>query len=88
MTNRQNKWLKKKLTELREEFNWCCAWCGSADDLEFAHLKHTGVKGAGRGLWKRYYDIKNHKDSFMLMCKECHRDFDMLMVVDFDENNN
>ena len=85
MPSRQNIWLKKKILELREEFNWCCVWCGDICDLEFAHLESTGVDGKGRGRWKRYYDVKNHKDSFMLMCWDCHRDFDMFPIVEFDK---
>lgn len=85
LTSRQNIWLKRKILELREEFNWCCAWCGSIDGLEFAHLEPTGVSGKGRGRPTRYYDVLRHKSSFMLMCFDCHHDFDMFPIVDFND---
>lgn len=85
MTTYQNIWLKRKLNELREEFLWCCCWCGSTDGLEFAHIENTGLNGQGRGRWKRYYDVKKNKDKFMLMCKECHKEFDGMLIINEED---
>lgn len=42
--------------------------------LEFAHLpgKPTGLDGRGRGVSKRYHDIKRHPESYVLVCRDCH----------------
>lgn len=76
MTNSMNKWIKKALQLLREEFGGCCKKCKSTEDLEFAHVRDNGFKGRGRGRKERYYNIKNNKDDYILLCKSCHREFD------------
>lgn len=53
-----------------------CEYCRSIQDLEFAHIKPTKLKGMGRGKDRRAYDIKRNPDSYMLMCQKCHRAFD------------
>lgn len=48
--------------------------------LEFAHIvdynplggREKHVKGEGRGLWKRYHDIKKHPDEYVLVCHYHH----------------
>jgi len=50
--------------------------CPSKETLEFAHMKETGLNGEGRGQNHRAIDIKNHPDSYKLLCKECHLKFD------------
>jgi hypothetical protein len=70
------RWLKRKFDELREAFGGKCIFCGGTEKLEFAHIKETGLHGWSRGKAIRYYDILYHKDSYRLMCKECHKKFD------------
>ena len=41
--------------------------------LEFAHIKPTGLNGKGRGQTARYYDIVNKPDSYKLVCQRCHK---------------
>ena len=76
MTNQANKWVAVAMMDLRKEFGGCCSTCGSKQNLEFAHIKPTGLKGWGRGRKERYYDIMNNKDSYKLLCKTCHKEFD------------
>jgi predicted restriction endonuclease len=65
--------------ELRKSFGGKCIICGQyLYDLEFAHIKETGLSGLGRGKIARYYDIKNHPECYVLMCKNHHREFDRI----------
>lgn len=50
--------------------------CPVKDELQFAHIKPTGISGRGRGLAVRYHDIKNNPECYMLMCKWHHKKFD------------
>lgn len=84
MTTRWNARLKQLILEQRIDFGFCCVWCGDFNGVEFAHLEHTGVSGIGRGRWRRYYDVRNNRDKFMLMCYDCHREFDRFPILDFD----
>ncbi len=54
-----------------------CKQCGSVDRLEFAHLQKTEVKGRGRGRKERYYDVLKNPFAYILLCKICHRRFDV-----------
>lgn len=85
LTNAWNRRLKQLIFEQRLEFGLCCVWCGDYSCVEFAHIDHTGVDGSSRGRWKRYYDVKKNKDKFMLMCQDCHRDFDRYPILDLDD---
>lgn len=66
----------RKWEELKEEFGNECFKCGSTENLEFAHLKPTDLKGEGRGKPNRYYDIKNNPECYGLMCDKCHKEYD------------
>jgi hypothetical protein len=55
--------------------NVCCQ-CGLLWDLEFAHTDDTPVNGAGRGMDRRYRDVLKHPDCYVLMCHDCHLEFD------------
>ena len=65
--------------------------CGTAEDLNFAHVHPTELSGEGRGRQARYYDIKNNPDCYRLMCKKdgqgCHHDYDKkeVSVLEFDQ---
>lgn len=52
--------------------------CAAIVELEFAHIKETGLNGHGRGRADRYHDIKKNPDSYKLMCKRHHREFDRM----------
>lgn len=71
----------RKMKELRASRGNACEACGVTqaraelhypNGLEFAHLQTTTVNGRGRGLAVRYYDIRNHPDSYALLCRDCH----------------
>lgn len=53
-----------------------CTVCGWGLQLEFAHLKPTGVNGRGRGRSRRYHDIRAHPECYVLMCHDHHLEFD------------
>lgn len=73
------------LHDLRYERGACCEECGvklkrnkrnGLYNLEFAHIKPTGLNGKGRGLRRRYLDIKRNPDAYKLLCFICHRRLD------------
>lgn len=74
MTNRSNLWIKEAFKQLRKEFGGECSkiLCSSKTNLQFAHMKETGLSGRGRGRKERYYDIVNNKTSYILLCVVCH----------------
>ncbi len=74
MPNYVNKWIVVKLEELRQLYGGECLDCNSMLGLEFHHIKETGLNGEGRGRKERYYDIKNNPDSYILLCKNCHKE--------------
>lgn len=45
-------------------------------NLEFAHLGATELKGEGRGLRRRFLDIRDNPELYLLLCKLCHRSLD------------
>ena len=73
--NRSTK-IGMKFQELKKEFGNRCEFCGSENDLQFAHIVPTKLRGMGRGKKNRYYDIRNHKTDYLLLCKDCHYKFD------------
>ena len=68
--------LENRFQELKDEFGNRCEFCGSGKDLQFAHIVPTGLMGQGRGKKKRYFNIRNHKNDYLLLCKNCHGKFD------------
>ena len=79
MTNKQNVWIRKKLTELIDIYGGKCMVCGSEENLEFAHVKPTELSGRGRGRKERYYDVKYNPDCYCLMCEDCHKYYDSVL---------
>ena len=75
---------RRFLVRLREKayalFGEVCEHCGRTREdgavLQFAHVRETGLSGMGRGMRKRYEDIIRNRDSYVLMCVTCHREFD------------
>lgn len=54
-----------------------CEKCGGLEHKrELAHLTATGLKGSGRGVERRYYDIRRNPDCFARLCVPCHREYD------------
>lgn len=53
-----------------------CTNCGSAKDVEFAHLKPTKLNGRGRGSHHRRLDVLHNLDKYTRLCKRCHVMFD------------
>lgn len=74
MTNRHNVWIKNKINALRASL--CCEICNSKENIEFAHIKPTSLNGHSRGRKERYYDFINNRDSYKVLCHECHKRFD------------
>ncbi len=72
MTRSRKDWLNKSFRELRKEFGNKCLLCDKRNILEFAHISPTKLNGSGRGKRKRYYDMKNNKNCYALLCKHCH----------------
>lgn len=46
--------------------------CRAVNDLEFSHLKPTGLNGRGRGQTQRYLDIERNPDCYEPVCKKHH----------------
>lgn len=63
---------------LLDYFGNKCAHCPETDVavLEFAHQAWTKIHGKGRGKRHRLYDIKNNLDMYILLCHDCHYDYD------------
>lgn len=67
------KWYtKEEMKRLRLLRGNKCELCSSKRLLEFAHVKPTGLKGAGRGKYVRVRDIKQHPTCYALLCHGCH----------------
>lgn len=49
--------------------------CGVFVDLQFAHLKPTGLRGRSRGKRSRLLDVLRNPDSYALFCKFHHELF-------------
>ena len=66
----------QRMEQLREKYGNRCFYCGSKKYLQFAHLLPTRCVGMGRGIRKRYHDIKKNTGKYELLCKECHHSMD------------
>ena len=76
MANYTNEWIKKRKHEIM--LNVICIKCGSIENLEYAHIKPTGLSGMGRGRKERFYDLLRHPDSYIVLCHGCHEAMDAL----------
>jgi hypothetical protein len=76
MTNCANEYVKAKFKEMREKAKCHNPKCTSGKKIEFAHIRPTELKGAGRGRKERYFDIVKHPDDYVPFCKDCHFLFD------------
>jgi hypothetical protein len=81
MAYRNRDW-PGKLDILRQERGYQCEVehnghrCYAKGELEFAHIKPSGLSGRSRGQSRRYYDIKKNPECYKLMCKYHHNKFD------------
>jgi hypothetical protein len=73
--------LKKRARDL---FGNRCA-CGATEELQFAHVRPTGLCGMGRGLTHRYLDVLKHPKHYKLECRPCHLARDRGYPKDWDE---
>lgn len=78
MTSPRNLLAKRHRKELIEKFGEKCqnSRCGATYDLEFAHVKPTGLRGRGRGRKERISDVRKHPECYRLLCGACHELFD------------
>jgi len=70
------------MNDLRTLYGNACADKGVKNrgrcegQLEFAHVKPTGLCSRGRGRADRYHDILRNLDCYVLLCARHHRAFD------------
>ena len=71
---------RQRVQQLRDERGNKCESCEEPErwtkgkcNLQFAHVKPTGLNGVGRGQTQRYLDIKRNPGSYKLLCAGCHR---------------
>jgi len=75
--SKHGRMVNKLQKELIKLLGRDCRKCGHRSKLEFAHVRKTKLCGkTGRGKQARMYDVKNHLDCYILLCKPCHRQFD------------
>ena len=85
--NKKDKaaWFRRMFDDMKIiTFGGRCFHCGAKERgsrneptlLEFAHIEPTGLNGRGRGQSARVYDIKNNQDKYILLCGQCHSEFD------------
>jgi len=70
------RWRHKKRMNLILDYGDICYLClqskGFDSNLEFHHLRPTGLQGMGRGFDNRIRDIANNPDKYITLCRECH----------------
>lgn len=71
-----NEYVKRRWQQLIEEFGAACMHCGLQWDLQFAHKEPTHCVGRSRGKSRRLKDVLNNRDKYLLLCIDCHADFD------------
>lgn len=84
---RKTRWVKKGLELEREKRGNACMniQCQSPEwfMVEFAHVQRTDCTAhgrertrRGRGSAERYQDIRDNPSAYVLLCRECHCEFD------------
>ena len=80
MATNKKGYMKQYVSRLRSRalgiFNNRCASCFCSDNLQFAHRKKNGVSGRGRGRIDRIRNVISNINDYILLCGECHREFD------------
>jgi hypothetical protein len=69
---KHSEFLTKKRLQLIREYGNKCFVCGNVNNLQFAHIKPTKIKGVGRGKQNRTYDVQKNPKSYILLCPTCH----------------
>ena len=77
-TPRTRKYRYKLKRRILGIFNYRCCSCFITDDLQFAH-KDKSYLGNGRGSCSRRIEQYSNLDKFILLCKECHFNYDKKM---------
>ena len=82
MTNARNRLIRRQLDALRAQRGGKCEvpGCEETEELEFAHVKPTELKGRSRGRKERYYDIIKNPTCYRLICKGHHTMMDELDI--------
>ncbi len=78
-TESQRRYIERLRKRLADARGNRCERCGATpeeEELQWAHVKPTALRGSGRGREARLMDIKNNPDSYKLFCKPCHKDHD------------
>lgn len=71
------KYYRRKRKEQIIKFGGKCSIDSNCSGrLEFAHIKETGLKGMGRGRFKRLYDVIKNPNCYKLLCHLHHMEFD------------
>lgn len=76
---RQSLWAKRVLEEERKKRGYYCQnlECAFLNwEIEFAHVRSTKLKGRSRGMKQRVKDIRQFPMAYILLCKDCHYQFD------------
>uniref|UniRef100_A0AAU7N467 HNH endonuclease n=1 Tax=Nitrosopumivirus cobalaminus TaxID=3158414 RepID=A0AAU7N467_9VIRU len=68
-----------------------CKHCGIFEGLEFAHkywdgykdLNPNGRRLSGRSLIQKHNKLGTLKESIMLLCRKCHREYDTITMAQF-----
>jgi len=77
--SRWHKYYRPKRLKLIREFGGHCTYdtCNSTSDLEFGHVRRTSLSGKGRGSYRRLMDVMKNFHAYKLMCRRCHRIYDI-----------
>ena len=78
VTTRQSHHRQRMVAWLRSLRAGPCELCGEKrHKRELAHVRQTSLDGRGRGLERRYYDVKRHPDAYARLCTRCHGRLDL-----------
>ena len=74
-TDQRNAWWRGEWVRLKRERGDRCEQCGAEWGLQFAHVRPTKLSGHnGRGFNHRVKDVREHPESYRLLCPTCHVD--------------
>jgi hypothetical protein len=77
LTNKANRWVKKRIPELKRELGGKCEHKGCGERrlsrLEFAHVRSTPISRSGpRDRKQKVADVAAHTASYKLLCERHH----------------
>jgi hypothetical protein len=79
MSSASAEWQKNRMKELKSTHQRCdkCNPCPlNREQLEFSHLRPTGLSGKGRGRSRRISDIVSNPTSYILSCHRRNLDIE------------